>query len=143
MCADDWGPDLLPHTHHCIASQTCQQQTCQSQPPTRINKLLCCKAPVAALCDHTHLILSRVSLATLLSPPDSLTKACRRRSSSNSSKSRICCRSALIKVTCFKALLLSGDSTSCKTCNKNHCPFRICSTRCHNLAQSLPDGQCY
>ena len=79
----------------------------------------CMKTLRNCIADAPHyLIFSGVSLATLLSPPDSLTKACRSRSSSNSSKLLICCWSASINVSCFWGLHLSGDSTSCKTCNK-------------------------
>ena len=77
-----------------------------------------------------YLIFSGVSLATLLSPPDSLTKACRSRSCSNSSKSLICCWSAFISVSCFWGLHLSGDSTSCKTCKKLNL-FSPCELMAH------------
>lgn len=86
----------------------------------------CMKTLRNCITDARHyLIFSGVSLATLLSPPDSLTKACRSRSSSNSLKSLICCRSAFISVSCFWGLHLSGDSTSCKTCKKLN-PFSPC-----------------
>lgn len=116
MCGHGLGPSLLPCRHHCMCTQYLSASARCSSVSHQF--ALCKKLFVIAqsggqLC---YLILSGVSLATLLSPPDNFTKACRSLSSSKSSKLLSCLPSASIKVIYLGALLRSGDRTSCNTC---------------------------
>lgn len=116
-CVHGRSQALLLHKHHCSTNSF-------SQPDTAIQRQIACVPLQYNLQRHcaiqlAYLIFSEVSLATLLSPPDNLTKACHKRSSSYWSKLLICLCNALISVVCG-VLTRRGDNTSCNTCKAQH-----------------------